>query len=60
MDGDIVFAISTGRSNIRPANLIALGAAAAACTARAIARGIYEATDMEGDLLPTWRTKFGR
>jgi L-aminopeptidase/D-esterase-like protein len=60
MDGDIVFAVSTGRSTIRPSNLVALGAAAAACTARAIARGVYEATDAEGDLVPSWRTKFGR
>jgi L-aminopeptidase/D-esterase-like protein len=60
MDGDIVFALSTGRSDIRPANLIALGAAAAACTARAIARGVYEATDAEGDRFPSWRRKFGR
>jgi L-aminopeptidase/D-esterase-like protein len=60
MDGDIVFALSTGRSEIRPGNLIALGAAAAACTARAIARGVYEATDTASDLVPSWRTKFGR
>jgi L-aminopeptidase/D-esterase-like protein len=60
MDGDIVFALSTGTSGVRPPDLIALGAAAAACTARAIARGIYEATDAPGDLLPSWRTQFGR
>lgn len=60
-DGDIVFALSTGR---RPqgetrADIIELGAAAAACVARAIARGVYEATPADGDLLPTWREKFG-
>jgi L-aminopeptidase/D-esterase-like protein len=60
MDGDIVFVLSTGTANIRPRGLIAHGAAAAACTARAIARGLYEATDAESDLLPSWRAKFHR
>jgi L-aminopeptidase/D-esterase-like protein len=59
-DGDIVFALSTGRVAMaaEPAAMIELGAAAAACMARAIARGVYEATPAGGDLLPTWREKF--
>lgn len=60
-DGDIVFALATGRVPLSDASatLIELGAAAAACTARAIARGVYEATPVAGDRLPTWREKFG-
>lgn len=50
LDGDIVFAVSTGK---RPLNdplldLTALGAAAANCLARAVARGVYEAKAMQG------------
>ncbi|MCB1487244.1 MAG: P1 family peptidase, partial [Bauldia sp.] len=60
-DGDLVFALSTGR--IPPGDaafdLIEIGAAASACMARAIARGVYEATPAPGDLLPTWRQRFG-
>jgi L-aminopeptidase/D-esterase-like protein len=60
-DGDIVFALATGRVTLSdtPGTMIELGAAAAACTARAIARGVYEATPTGNDLLPTWREKYG-
>ena len=59
-DGDLTLALSTGRVHLdNPAmELIEIGAAAAACVARAIARGIYEATPEPGDRLPTWRQKF--
>ncbi len=57
MDGDIVFALATGRADAAT-DMIAIGAAGAACMARAIARGVYEATPAPGDLLPTWREKF--
>ncbi|MEQ8967926.1 MAG: P1 family peptidase, partial [Azospirillaceae bacterium] len=46
-DGDTVFALSTGRRALpepRPAHLARLGALAARCLARAIGRGIVEAT----------------
>lgn len=61
IDGDIVFALSTGSVPFGddPSAMIELGAAGAACMARAIARGVYEATPAKGDLLPTWRKKFG-
>ncbi len=60
MDGDIVFALATGRATATgTADMIAIGAAGAACMARAIARGIYAATPAPGDLLPTWQHKFG-
>ncbi len=58
MDGDIVFALATGRASAT-ADMIPIGAAGAACMARAIARAIYEATPAPGDLLPTWHTTFG-
>lgn len=57
MDGDLVFAVSTGGGEpiADPETLINLGHAAATCLARAIARGIYEATGWDGAPLPTWR-----
>jgi L-aminopeptidase/D-esterase-like protein len=58
MDGDAIFAIATGRSEAA-VNMIEVGSAGAACMARAIARGIFEATPAPGDLLPTWRERFG-
>ncbi len=57
MDGDIVFALATGRATAA-VDMIAIGAAGAACMARAIARGVYAATSAPGDLLPTWHDKF--
>ena len=59
-DGDIVFSIATGRHEHPAPDLVAIGAAGAACMARAIARALYEATPAAGDLLPTWRERFGR
>lgn len=46
MDGDVVFAAATGRAGRTPdlRQLTDIGHAAAACLARAIARGVYEAT----------------
>lgn len=60
-DGDLVFALSTGRIPLdNPAyDLIEIGAAASACMARAIARGVFEATPAPADTLPTWRQRFG-
>jgi len=57
-DGDLVFALSTGRSSAT-ADPILLGHAAATCLARAIARAVYLASEEPGDLLPTWSTKYG-
>jgi len=56
MDGDLVFALSTGRSGRAPApeDVIGLCAAAASAMARAIARGVHDARPMPGDLLPSW------
>lgn len=46
LDGDVVFAVSTGKHQIADpiADLARIGAAAANATARAIARGVYEAS----------------
>ena len=48
LDGDTLFALSTGRQPFRadPVSLAELGAHAADCVARAIARGVYEADDL--------------
>ncbi len=55
-DGDLVFALATGRSGITvsPEQAIELGAVAGATMARAIARGVHAATRVEGDPFPVW------
>jgi L-aminopeptidase/D-esterase-like protein len=57
-DGDVVFALSTGRRPCpEPANLTLawLGALAADTLARAVARAVYEATPWPGSEVPCWR-----
>jgi D-aminopeptidase len=62
LDGDVVFAVGTGR---RPApdallGLTQLGAVAANCLARAVARGVYAANALPfPGALPAWRDRFG-
>lgn len=56
VDGDLVFALATGRSG-KPLDLegvIDLYAAASATMARAIARGVHAATAAPRDLFPVW------
>jgi L-aminopeptidase/D-esterase-like protein len=55
-DGDLVFALATGRSGIAVSaeEAIVLGAAAGATMARAIARGVHAATAAENDPFPVW------
>jgi D-aminopeptidase len=63
LDGDVVFAAATGRRPLTDPVLgpMTLGAVAANCLARAIARGVYEATALPfADALPAWRDLFGR
>ena len=57
LDGDIVFALSTGRSGLTPnaAQFIEICAAAASTMARAIARGVYLAQAEPGDVMPAFR-----
>jgi len=61
LDGDIVFAISTG-TKPAPADInswIDLCAHASAVMARAIARGIYEASSAPDDIFETWQATYG-
>ncbi|WP_075292620.1 P1 family peptidase [Pararhizobium arenae] len=55
-DGDIVFALATGKSGTRPdeQDFITLCALAASTMARAIARGVHDASSDDGDILPCW------
>lgn len=56
-DGDAVFVLSTGGGHPPgPAMVARIGAIAADCVARAIARGVYEAEPAAG--LPSWRQKY--
>ena len=63
MDGDVVFAAATARSG-RTADVIALtriGAMAADCLARAVARAVHEAEPLPfPNALPSWRQKYPR
>ncbi|MEM1317848.1 MAG: P1 family peptidase, partial [Pseudomonadota bacterium] len=60
LDGDLVFSLATGEVEIGgdlPLS-IELSAAAGATMARAIARGVYDATAHPNDLFPTWQDRF--
>lgn len=60
-DGDVVFALSTGRRDPGPNRawtVASLGAVAADCVARAVARGVYEATTLGPK--PGYRTVFAK
>jgi D-aminopeptidase len=62
LDGDIVFTAATGRRPVEDPrrDLAALGATAAACLARSIARGVYEAAALPyPGSCPTWHERFG-
>jgi L-aminopeptidase/D-esterase-like protein len=57
-DGDVVFALATDRRPLperRLAMVARLGALAADCLARAIARGVYQATPWPGTAVTCWR-----
>ena len=58
-DGDVVFALSTGRqpTGDAPDRMVArIGALAADCLARAVARGVYEAVAWPGCDVRDWRS----
>ncbi len=62
LDGDTVFAVATGTKPLPDQfyGLAELGMVAANVMARAIARGIYEATALPyTDALPSWKDRFG-
>jgi L-aminopeptidase/D-esterase-like protein len=61
MDGDTVFAVATLQKPMREAmhDLTDIGLAAADCLARAVARGVYEATALPfPGALPAWKDRF--
>ncbi len=56
-DGDTVFVLSTGEGHPPGPEMVArIGAVAADCVARAIARGVYEAESARG--APSWRETY--
>jgi D-aminopeptidase len=62
LDGDVIFAAATGAKPLEDPyyGLAGLGMLAANVMARAIARGIYEATALPfSGALPSWRDRFG-
>ncbi|MGE3246215.1 MAG: P1 family peptidase [Beijerinckiaceae bacterium] len=61
-DGDIVFAASTGKGDETSAgDLVQIGALAADCLARAIARAVFLAQALPfAGALPDWKTRFGK
>ena len=62
LDGDVVFAAATGKKALSDPlfALAELGALAANVLARAVARGIYEASALPfPGALPSWRDRFG-
>ena len=60
LDGDLVFAVATGARPLTDpvADTFAIGHAAATCLARAIARAVYLAEPMPGDVQPAWAARF--
>jgi L-aminopeptidase/D-esterase-like protein len=61
LDGDTVFALSTGEKPFAGDHLAALtelGAAATCALARAIARAVFAAVPLPGDTVPAWRDRF--
>lgn len=61
MDGDLIFAVSTGARPLgHPIiDTLDIGHAAAACMARAIARAMFAARALPGDVKPCWRDLHG-
>lgn len=61
LDGDLVFAVSTGGRDLADplTDAFQIGHAAATCLARAIARAVYLAKPMPGDFQPCWHARFG-
>ncbi len=61
LDGDVIFAAATGKRTLADPlrDLARIGAVAADCLARAVARGVYEAKSLAGGP-PSWRDNFNR
>ncbi|SFA86138.1 L-aminopeptidase/D-esterase [Poseidonocella pacifica] len=56
LDGDLIFAVSTGSREVQtpPEDLLLIGHTASICLARAIARGVFSARPAPGDVCPVW------
>jgi L-aminopeptidase/D-esterase-like protein len=56
LDGDLIFGVSTGKVALNGSldAMVDICAVAASTMARAVARGIYEATPQDGDIMPVW------
>ena len=61
LDGDVLFAAATGEKPVDPVvGLTELSMVAANVVARAIARGVYEATALPfAGAQPSWKDRFG-
>lgn len=61
LDGDLVFSVATGGRPLPDplTDMFQIGHAAGICLARAIARAIWLARPMAGDLQPCWQSCFG-
>ncbi|NNF91259.1 MAG: P1 family peptidase [Boseongicola sp.] len=59
MDGDLIFAASTGRRELADHEQLLIGHVAATCVARAVARAIFHATPAPNDRYPVWSEAFG-
>ena len=58
-DGDLIFAVSTGSgAPVDQMKAGELGHAAACCLSRAVARAVFEARALPGDLLPSWASLY--
>ena len=59
-DGDLIFSVSTGSKDLSsdPNETLLISHAASLCVARAIARGVYHASNSSNDLVPTFKKKF--
>ncbi len=59
-DGDLIFSIASGGSGIKPKgdDWTEMSGHVANVTSRAIARGVYEASEQENDLFPVYRNVF--
>jgi D-aminopeptidase len=60
LDGDLVFSVSTGARPLQDplTDPFQIGHAAATCLARAIARAVWLAEPLPGDLQPSWQGVF--
>ena len=60
LDGDLIFGVATGEGvPVDQTRFREIAAAGAVCLSRAIARGVYDATEAPDDIIPTYRAMNG-